>query len=91
MKLISSGTASARMITRMHILLESGNSTDESQWKYEKIGKAYYINSVTLMDVRNRFVEDGLKAVLAPKDAPVKVWRLDECQQLEIVYVDDSD
>src|SRR5271157_3884980 len=65
--LISSGTTSARTLTRAHILLKSDLSPQGPNWKYEQICAAYHVTQVTVMKVRKSFVENGLQATLSRK------------------------
>jgi transposase len=66
-KLTSSGNTSARAIARAHILLKSDSSHLGSYWKYEQICKAFNVTTVTVMNIRKRFVENGLQATLYRK------------------------
>lgn len=66
-KLISSGTASARTLTRAYILLHSDLSPQGTNWKYEQICAAYHVTQMTVMKVRKSFVVNGLQATLGRK------------------------
>ena len=65
--LTSSGNASARKITRAHILLKSDSSAAGPKWTYEQICAAFNITPLTVLNVRKSFVENGLLATLDRK------------------------
>ena len=66
-KLISSGTAPARKITRARILLKSDCSEGGPNWTYEAICNALDVNSLTVTTVRKAYAEGGLEKVLNRK------------------------
>ena len=66
-KLISSGIAPVRTITREHILLKTDCSSDGPNWTYARISEAFNITFVTISKVCKRFVESGFEAVLYRK------------------------
>ena len=66
-KLISSGTAPARMITRARILLKSDQSEQGPHWTYEKIAEAFDVSEMLIRDVRRRYANGGLEAALQRK------------------------
>lgn len=66
-KLTSSGIIPARTVTRAHILLKSDSSVAGSKWKYEQICNAFNVTPVTVMNVRKRFIENGMQATLYRK------------------------
>lgn len=66
-KLISSGTSSARMLTRARILLKSDQSENGPNWSYEKIAAAFDVSEMLIRDVRKRFAEVGFEAALQRK------------------------
>jgi hypothetical protein len=66
-KLISSGSAPARKITRARILLKSDCSESGPNWTYEAICNAFDVNSMTVTNVRKAFVEGGVEKVLNRK------------------------
>jgi len=66
-KLISSGTAPARMITRARILLKSDQSEQGPHWTYEKIAEAFDVSEMLISDVRRRYANDGLEVALQRK------------------------
>lgn len=66
-KLISSGTAPARMLTRARILLKSDQSEQGPHWTYEKIAEAFDVSEMLIRDVRRRYANGGLEAALQRK------------------------
>lgn len=66
-KLIASGTAPARIITRARILLKSDCSEGGPNWSYEAICNALDVNSLTVTTVRKAYCEGGLEKVLKRK------------------------
>ena len=66
-KLISSGTAPARKLTRARILLKSDCSEGGPNWTYEAICNALDVNSLTVTTVRKAYAEGGLEKVLKRK------------------------
>lgn len=66
-KLISSGTAPARKITRARILLKSDCSEGGPNWTYEAVCNALDVNSLTVTTVRKAYAEGGLEKVLNRK------------------------
>ena len=66
-KLISSGTARARALTRARILLKSDRSPDGPHWSYDQICTALDVSPVTVSATRQTFVQKGLEAALNRK------------------------
>jgi hypothetical protein len=66
-KLISSGIAPARKLTRARILLKSDCSEGGPNWTYEAICNALDVNSLTVTTVRKAYAEGGLGKVLSRK------------------------
>ena len=66
-KLISSGIAPARKLTRARILLKSDCSEGGPNWTYEAICNALEVNSLTVTTVRKAYSEGGLEKVLNRK------------------------
>ncbi len=66
-KLISSGIAPARTITRAHILLKSNCSPDGPNWTYVQISEAFNVTDATISKICKRFVESGFEAALYRK------------------------
>ena len=60
--LIKKGTASARQVTRAHILLQAAEEVSD-----EEIADALRIGSSTVHRTRQRFVEEGLQAALTER------------------------
>jgi hypothetical protein len=66
-KLISSGTASARALTRARILLKSDCGPGAPHWSYDQICAALDVSPVTISAARQAFVQKGLEAALHRK------------------------
>jgi transposase len=66
-KVISSGQAPARLLTRARILLKSDSSPGRRAWSYEQLQAAFDVSEVTIADVRRRYVMGGLAAALQRK------------------------
>lgn len=63
-RLVSSGVAPARTITRARILLKSDRGPDAPDWTYEVIRNALGVSDPTIAKTRKAFVENGLEAAL---------------------------
>ena len=66
-KLISSGNAPARKLTRARILLKSDCSEGGPNWTYKAICDALDVNSLTVTTVRKAYAEGGLEKALNRK------------------------
>jgi transposase-like protein len=66
-KLVSSGTAPARKLTRARILLKSDCGAKGPDWTYRAICEALDVNSLTVTKVRQQFMKGGLAAALERK------------------------
>jgi len=66
-KLISSGIAPARTITRAHILLKSDCSPEGPNWTYARTSEAFNVTDATISKICKRFVESGFEAALYHK------------------------
>lgn len=66
-KLISSGTAPARALTRARILLKSDSGPGAPHWSYDQICAALDVSPVTISAARKAFVQRGLEAALYRK------------------------
>lgn len=73
-KLISSGKASARKLTRARILLKADEAEDGAGWDDQEISEAFDVGLSTIYRVRKRFVEEGLEAALEQR-RPRRVYR----------------
>lgn len=73
-KLISSGKASARRLTRARILLKADSGTDRPSWDDGAISEALDVGLSTVHRIRKRFVEEGLEAALEQR-RPRRVYR----------------
>jgi len=63
-KLVRSGNAGARKITRARILLKADQDTGGPVWSNQQICLALDVGVATVERIRKRFVEDGLDAAL---------------------------
>src|SRR5260370_35543920 len=63
-KLISQGEAPARKLTHARILLKADSSEAGPGWSDPAISEALEVGTATVERVRERFVEEGLKASL---------------------------
>ena len=61
------GKASARSISRAHILLRADVSEDGPGWTDDKIQDALSVGLATVYRVRQAFVEEGLDLALRPR------------------------
>ena len=66
-KLISSGTAPARALTRARILLKSDCGPGAPHWSYAQICAALDVSPITVSAARQAFVQRGLEAALYRK------------------------
>lgn len=66
-RLISSGNAHARKLTRARILLKSNSGKDGPNWRYKEICDAFDVNPVTVTHIRKAFSEGGLEKALNRK------------------------
>jgi hypothetical protein len=66
-KLITSGSAPARKLTRARILLKSDCSEDGPNWTSKAICEALDTNAVTVTAVRKAYAEGGLEKALNRK------------------------
>src|SRR5438552_3971866 len=78
--LTQAGTASARKLTRAHILLKADQADDgRPAWTDRAIAAALDVHEDTVANVRRRLVESGLAGALShkPQDHPSKPRALD--------------
>lgn len=66
-RLVKTGNAPARKMTRAWILLKSNNNENGPNWSYEKICQAYNVSEVTVYQVRKAYVEQGLEKTINRK------------------------
>jgi hypothetical protein len=66
-QILKSGVAPARTLNHAYILLKSDCSKGGPNWTYEKISEAYNVVPTTIMNVRKRFIDEGLAAALNRK------------------------
>jgi len=85
-KLISSGIAPARTITRAHILLKSDCSPDGPDWTYARTSEAFNVTDVTISKICKRFVESGFEAAHYRKKPDREYKRRSCCWCLGSIY-----
>jgi transposase len=66
-RLVKTGNAPARKLTRAWILLKSNVNEDGPNWSYEQIGHAYDVSEVTVYLVRKSYAENGLEKTINRK------------------------
>ena len=66
-ELVSKGKAAARKITHARVLLQADESQSGPTWTDKQISEAFGIHTNTIHGIRQRFVEQGLKAALERK------------------------
>ena len=66
-KLISTGTAPARMLTRARVLLKANQGEGGPGWSDAAIAGALEVHPTTVARIRRQFVEQGLQAALERK------------------------
>jgi hypothetical protein len=72
LKLLSSGTAPARMLNRARVLLKA-DADGPDRWTDERIARALDTSVATVGRVRNRFCRQGLEAALK-RSLPDRVY-----------------
>ena len=58
-RLVKTGNAPARKLTRTWILLKSNINEDGPNWSYEKICQGYNVFDVSVYQVRKTYAENG--------------------------------
>ena len=86
-KLVRSGQAGARKITRARILLKADQNHGGPAWTDQQICHALDVGVATVERVRKRFVEDGLEAALTRRKPKTRWFRrkLDGHQEAQLV------
>lgn len=64
LKLVSTGKASARKLTRARILLMTDSGQEKKQWTDNAISRALDVSTATVQRVRQKFIEEGLGAAI---------------------------
>lgn len=72
-KLVSSGTAPARMLNRARVLLKADAQGPDRRWTDERIARALDTSVATVGRVRKRFCRQGLEAALE-RSLPDRVY-----------------
>lgn len=89
-KLISSGTAPARKLTRARILLKADNAGDRTGWTDKEISEALDVSLATVWRIRRRFaendVEDAINRRKPCKTDEVKVDNEKEEKLVALAY-----
>ncbi len=70
---IASGVAPARALAHARILLKSDSGPEGPNWSYQQICEAFDVSPLTVMQVRKRYVEEGLAAAVYRKK-PERVY-----------------
>src|SRR3954464_11619260 len=84
--LISRGKADARKLAHARVLLQADASAGGPDWTDTRIAEAVRVSVRTIERVRQRFVEEGLKAALQPRPSPrVYARKLDGAQEAKLV------
>jgi hypothetical protein len=73
LKLVSSGTAPARMLNRARVLLKAADAEGPDRWTDERIAGALDTTVATVGRVRKRFCLQGLEAALE-RSLPDRVY-----------------
>ena len=78
-ELIAAGQAAALKLAHARILLKADAAPEGPAWTDDRIAEAVEVNLTTVERVRQRFVEQGLEAVLVRKkqDRPSRQRKLD--------------
>ena len=66
-ELIAVGKRAARRLAHARVLLKADTQGDDAGWEDEAISQAVEVSVATVQRVRQRFVEEGLEAALAPR------------------------
>jgi len=65
--MVRGGRAAARALLQARILLKTDAGLEAPAWSDEAVRAALEVHATTVARVRQRFVEEGLKAALRPK------------------------
>jgi transposase len=84
--MIRKGKASARKLTRSHILLRAAEGASDRE-----IAEALHCGKATVERTRQRFVDEGLQAALNERPRPGKARKLDGKQEAMLVALACSD
>ena len=85
-KMLTSGSESARTLTRARILLKSDASEAGAKWSYAQICEAFDVTEGTVSKVRKAYAEQGLEAAVKRKQAVREyVTRLDGKAEAHLV------
>lgn len=68
--LLAAGTAPARKLMHVYILLKANSSAQGPNWSDEQIHEAFGVGKSTIWRVRRRFVEQGLDDALTRRPQP---------------------
>jgi transposase len=66
-QMVKAGNISARKLTRAWVLLKSDTNEGGSNWSYKQICEAFDVSEVTVYQVREAFVENGLEKAISRK------------------------
>lgn len=87
-RLVGSGRAPARLLTRARVLLKADQGEGGAAWADVAIAGAFDVHPTTVARIRRQFVEDGLAATLARK-RPDRVYAraLDGAAEARLIAV----
>ena len=88
-RLVSVGKGAARKLTRARVLLQADQSTEGPGWTDERIAEGLSVTTRTIEQVRQRFVEEGLKSALERKKRcrPAVEPMLDGAKEARLIAV----
>ena len=75
--LVQKGQTQGYRIKHAHILLKLDEISENREWIYDKIKKAYHAIPHTISQTAKRFVTDGLEAALGRKEQANRHKKID--------------
>jgi transposase len=87
--LVTNDKAAAKKLTHARILLKADAADGGPAWNDDRIADALDVSTVTVLRVRQRFVEQGLEAALVRKkqDRPSRQRKLDGAAEARLVVL----
>ena len=87
--LVTTGKAAAKKLAHARILLQADAAPGGPAWPDQRIADAVEVSAATVERVRQRFVEQGLKAALTRKrqDRPSRPRKLDGRAEARLIAV----
>ena len=89
--MLSSGKAAARKLNHARLLLFADEAVDGLRRTDQEIAATLGIGPRTVERVRQRFVEEGLETALVPRPRPRGAYKVDRCEQAQIIAIAKSD